>query len=168
MSWIHEKQRLWRPVALLLLLVAIAGPWGFDRIHVPSPYPCSAPYVRLDENFCGRPLSLAWTLQGGSFSNLGSMLRSLATYPLTALIFLPLLPFISTMLLLLPGERRHARAMQVVVLGLVGVGILALLLLPPWRGHWALWGIWLYSGVIAALLLLEILALRQRRPAARE
>jgi hypothetical protein len=165
MTWINDKQRLWRPVALLLLLVAIAGPWGFDRIHVPSPYTCSTPHVRLDENFCGLPLSLAWALQGGSFSDLGSMLRSLATYPLTALIFLPLLPFISTMLLL-PGERRRAYTMQLVVLGLVGGAILALQLLPPWRGHWALWGIWLYSGVIAALLLLEILALCQRRLAA--
>jgi hypothetical protein len=167
MSWIRKQQRLWRLAALVLLLVAIAGPWGFDRIHVPSPYTCSAPHVRLDDTFCGLPLSLAWTLQG-SFSHLGSMLRSLATYPLTALIFLPLLPFISTMLLLLPGERRRAFTVQLLVLGLVGVGILALLLLPPWRGHWALWGIWLYTGVIAALLLLEILALRQRRLAARE
>ena len=47
---------------LLSLLVAIMGPWTFDLIHVPSEYPCSAPFIRLEGDFCGTPMSGGWIL----------------------------------------------------------------------------------------------------------
>lgn len=40
-----------RVVILLSLLVAIMGPWTFDRIHVPAQYTCSTPFVRLEGDF---------------------------------------------------------------------------------------------------------------------
>ncbi len=57
MSWINKHKRVWRVAILVLLLVAIMGPWTFDRINVPSEYPCS---VRLEGDFCGTPMSGIW------------------------------------------------------------------------------------------------------------
>jgi hypothetical protein len=59
MSWLNDHQRIWRTVGLLLLLIALCGPLAFDKIHVPSPYECSLPNVRLDEYYCGIPISIA-------------------------------------------------------------------------------------------------------------
>jgi len=56
MLWINEHKNVWRVAVLVLLLVAIMGPWAFDRIYVPSEYSCSAPFVRLEGDFCGVPL----------------------------------------------------------------------------------------------------------------
>jgi hypothetical protein len=56
MVWTNEYKKVWRVAVLVLLLVAIMGPWTFDRIHVPSEYSCSSPYIRLEGDFCGIPL----------------------------------------------------------------------------------------------------------------
>src|SRR3990172_7764072 len=82
MSWINKHQRVWRVVILVLLLVAIMGPWTFgDRIDVPSEYPCSAPWVRLEGDFCGMLLSgigvFSWMV--GGLINLGVRLVTGAT-----------------------------------------------------------------------------------------
>jgi hypothetical protein len=53
MEWLVNKKIVWRGLLLLLFFLAMAGPWMFDRIWVPAEYTCSAPFVRLDENFCG-------------------------------------------------------------------------------------------------------------------
>ncbi len=47
MKWLKTHQRVWRLAILLLLLIAIAGPWAFDLVNVPAEYSCAAPYVRL-------------------------------------------------------------------------------------------------------------------------
>jgi hypothetical protein len=56
MSWINEHKSVGRVAVLMLLLVAMMGPWTFDLINVPAEYPCSAPNIRLDDDFCGTPL----------------------------------------------------------------------------------------------------------------
>jgi len=56
MSWINEHKKVWRVAILVVGLVAIMGPWVFDVIYVPSEYSCSAPNIRLDNDFCGTPL----------------------------------------------------------------------------------------------------------------
>ena len=106
MSWITKHPRIWRTAGLVLMLVAISGPWGFDRIHVPAQYPCSAPNVRLAGDFCGSPLPMTWSLQA-AFGDLRDLLRSLIDYPLAFVtMFLPLLPVVSSLLLLLPRKQR--------------------------------------------------------------
>ena len=57
MSWIVEHKRLWGIAILALLLLAILGPWAYDQINVPAEYPCSAPFIRLEGDFCGVPYS---------------------------------------------------------------------------------------------------------------
>ena len=59
-SWINEHKNGWRVALLVVVLVAIMGPWTFDPINVPSEYPCQAPYIRLDDDFCGTPLPGTW------------------------------------------------------------------------------------------------------------
>ncbi len=56
-AWAEQDNRFWRVILLVLLLVAFLGPWGFEEIHVPAEYPCNAPFVRLEGDFCGQPIS---------------------------------------------------------------------------------------------------------------
>ncbi len=47
----------WRITQLALLSIALAGPWVYEKIHVPAAYPCSPPSIRLEGDFCGLPMS---------------------------------------------------------------------------------------------------------------
>jgi hypothetical protein len=60
MAWIKKYARVWRIVLLGLMLVAFLGPWTFDLIWVPSDHFCYALYIRLDDDYCGIPLSGIW------------------------------------------------------------------------------------------------------------
>jgi hypothetical protein len=60
LSWLNERRRIWRVIALAALLLAILGPWAFDRTNVPAEYPCTRPHIRLEGDFCGLPLSGLW------------------------------------------------------------------------------------------------------------
>ena len=140
MLWINEHKNVWRVAVLVLLLVAIMGPWGFgDLINVPSEFPCSTPYIRLEGDFCARPLRgiTAFSYMAGAF------------------IFPLVLPFFSTLLLILRGDHPARQLANIVALGLAaGIG----LLIGP-RLFWMSWGIWLYVGTAACALILEVLAL---------
>lgn len=151
MSWLSEHKRGWRLVILGLLLIAIVGPWTFDLINVPSEYSCSAPFIRLKGDYCGTPLSGMWIL----------------LTPLGALVLF--LPFFSTLLLILSGNRRRQQILHLVVWGLATVSSLWWLLLSP--AEWPLsrlWGLWLYIGLAPSMLILEVvLAVRRRSSQAR-
>jgi hypothetical protein len=60
LSWLNERKRIWRVITLAGLLLAILGPWAFDRTLVAAEYPCSRPHIRLKGDFCGLPLSGLW------------------------------------------------------------------------------------------------------------
>ena len=51
MIWMNEHKRALRVALLILLLVAIAGPWAYDQVNVPAEYPCTDPFVRLEVIF---------------------------------------------------------------------------------------------------------------------
>jgi hypothetical protein len=174
MSWINKHLRVWRVAILVLLLVAIMGPWTFDRTHVPAEYPC-APHVRLEGDFCGTPLSGIWVFSWmvGGLINLGVRLATGATaftdgareLLFSLLLLLLVAPFFSTLPLILGGDRRRWRMFHVVAWGLaVGIGLL-LGLSGSSRLFWVLWGIWLYIGLAGSALILEVLVLvAGRRP----
>jgi hypothetical protein len=99
-----------------MLLIAIGGSWLFDRISVPSQYMCSAPFVRLDDEFCGAPISIAYLFF--AILDLPNILTGLlacalrvgdASRPMLFFLFLFLLflPLISTTILILRGENRR-------------------------------------------------------------
>jgi hypothetical protein len=178
MSWINKHKRVWRVAILVLLLVAIMGPWTFDRIHVPSEYPCSAPNIRLEGDFCGTPMSGIWIFSWiiGGFINTGVGLVTGATvfadrggeflreFLFIMVLLLLVLPFFSTLLLILRGDRRRRQMFHVAAWDLAaGAGLLGTSSFS--RLHWALWGIWLYIGLAVSALILEVLTLAaERRP----
>ena len=45
MSTLIENKRTWRAVALILLLIAMIGPWFYERVYVPLPKLCTTPNV---------------------------------------------------------------------------------------------------------------------------
>ena len=173
MSWLIAHLRFWRTLGLIVLLVAIGGPWFFDRINVPLPYVCSLPNIRLDENFCGLPISLARFLPiiVVDFASLAFRLvtggfRPGELYAFFGLLLL-VLPVLSSLLLIWRGDRPRWQIVHLLALGLAA-------LVSVWIGFQqnfshplaALWGLWLYIGVTVCMLLCEaLLLISARRPA---
>lgn len=174
MAWLHNNKRFWRIAFLILLGVAISGPWWFDRIWVPAPYTCDTPNViRLDETFCGFPLSITW-FYISFFGEITSLVTGLATNALSlddavrtglfiVWITLPLLPLLTTALVLFRDDHRRGYLFHRVGLGLAAglVGLFGIFGFS--RASWVLWGLWLYLALTLGMLLLEILVLRQNR-----
>ena len=169
MLWMRKYKTVWRVGVLVLLLVAIAGPWAFDLIHVPSQYRCSAPIVRLEGDSCGVPLrgTTVISLMAGVLVNVSIEVVTGAIGPADRagefvfglFLFLVALPVFSTLLLILRGDRRRWQVFTIVAWGLaVDIGLLLGLSSYP-RLFWLLWGIWLYVGVASTALILEVLTL---------
>jgi hypothetical protein len=169
MAWITQRQRIWRLIFLLLLTAAILGPWRFDLIHVPSPHTCSAPNIRLSEDFCGIPVSIithitvfvvpTFThfqettahLAAGEINPLGFFLFH--TFPL-----LLLLPLLTAIILSLGGRWRWQLIhLEVVTLAASMTLFLGIILrYSPWLN----WGLWLYLALALGALILELMVRR--------
>lgn len=177
MSWISGHKSAWRVVILVLLLVAIWGPWTFDLIVVPSEYSCSPPFIRLEGDYCGEPMSgtrfFSWMV-AGFFNMVVGLVTGATVLPDMAreflerflflmLLFLLILPFFTTMLLIRSGDHRRQQVFNIAVWGLAA-GVLLLIgvsNLP--RLYWVLWGIWLYIILAASALILEVLTMATGR-----
>jgi hypothetical protein len=174
MSWMNEHKRVWRVAVLVLLLMAIAGPWTLDLVFVPSGYSCSAPAIRLGGDYCGIPMSGIWVLAAMT-GGLANMVVGLVTgttvftgrvreFSFSLLGLLLVLPFLSTLFMILRGDRRCQLAFHVVALSLaVGLGLLLVGMSGYSNLSWVLWGIWLYVGLAASALILELVMLAARR-----
>jgi hypothetical protein len=156
--------------ALVLLLVALLGPWTFDLIVVPAEYSCS-PAVRLEGDYCGLPMSGTWLL-AAAVSVPGRMVVELVSgaavqsepRELAVCLFLLLvLPFLSTLLLLPGRERRCRRVFHWTAWGLAGAFSI-FWMAAGWQGaaSMKLWGVWLYTGVAVATLAAEVLLASSR------
>lgn len=171
---INKSKRIWRTAALLLLLVALFGPWAFDRIHVPVKYTCSPPNFRLEGDFCG---TLGWKgihilifIVGGFFAAIvqlvtgtGAFFPDPAEAILRAFFLLPLvLPFLAALLSIFHRDGRQM--FHVLAWGLAVMAASLFLSLSSFsRMHWLLWGIWLYIGLAVAVLILELITLQESR-----
>lgn len=165
---VNKRKNIWRVVLLLMILLAIAGPWFFDHIFVPSSgeYFYSGPAIRLDENFVGMPVSgvslFRWFIVDGFVYGTAGLVKGALSFNEWAreslpclLFFLPLLPFFSTLLLIL-CENRRCQVFNIVAWGLgAGIGLLIGVNNYP-RLFWMLWGVWLYMGLAAIALILEV------------
>jgi len=180
MLWINEHKGVWRVAILVVALVAIMGPWTFtDLLHVPSEYSCSAPFIRFNDDFCGTPLSGISLFRGmvkgfvDASAGLVTGAMGLGEWEdrqflfglfllLSLFLFLLVLPFSSTLLLILRGERRGRQAFNVAAWGLaVAAGLTGLLtgFFRHTKPFWLSWGIWLYIGLAAIALVFEVLTL---------
>ena len=173
MNWIREHKRSFRLIWLVLLVIAIGAPWAYDRVSVPAQYACSSPNFRLDENFCGSPLSIAWFLfaavvqlfyrEGGlatgefRFASIVAQLRAIL------FVFLLIFPVVSTAVLVLRGGGRRWQRLHGIGLGLAAsiTGLLAGMgyFTAGWVA-WRLWGTWLYIFLTTSLFVLEVFVLR--------
>jgi len=165
----------------MLLLVAIMGPWTFDRIYVPSEYPCSAPNIRLEGDFCGVPISgirvFSWIIGGSINAGVGLVTGAtvfadrggefLRGFLVIMVLLLLVLPFFSTLLLIRGGDHRRRQMFHVAAWDLAAGAGLLLGASGFSRPHWALWGIWLYIGLAVSALILEVLTLAAGRRAMR-
>lgn len=166
---------MWRVAIITLLLVAIIGPWWYDLINVPSQYTCSSPFIRLKGDYCGMPMSGIWIfvmvatrpielvvgMVTGATGITNSVYAILKFFLYSLLILIIVLPFFSTLLLILRGDHIRQQLFHIVVWGLAaGVGMLWVINNRS-NLHWsgALWGPWLYIGLAVGALILEILML---------
>ena len=164
MAWINEHQSKWRAILLVLMVVAFMGPWAYDRINVPAEYTCSAPNIRLYGDFCGIPLSGFWLFPWifpwifSSFFDLitGKLLITQWIQGLSSsfLFFLPALPLISTLILILRGNHRRMQIFAIIT-WVLAIGLVLFLGLHNQKVYWRLWGIWLYLCLAISALMLE-------------
>jgi hypothetical protein len=173
MIWMNKHKRALRVALLILLMVAIAGPWAYDQINVPAEYPCTDPFVRLEGDFCGSPLSGIWMLSAvaGALASIvvgvvsGSMLiwDRAGEFSIVLLGLLFVMPIFSTLLLIIRGDSRRRLVFHIVALGVaVGLGLLLVSSYPA-GPLWRLWGPWLYVGLTATALIVEATLLAARR-----
>jgi hypothetical protein len=175
-----KPRNVWRVASLVLILVALMGPWWFDRIFVPAEYICNGPAVRLEGDFCGIPMpgtsiiiglvsrsiELSVDLVRGSNAIRGTGSDLLSILPFSLLALLLVLPFFSTLFLILRGDNRRRQLFQIAAWVLAaGVGLLFGIINSRLKVSWILWGIWLYIGIAAAALIVEVLTFaNDRRP----
>ena len=91
------------------------------------------------------------------------MANSYSSLLVSTSIFLLVLPFFSTLLLILRRDYRHRQVFNIVAWGLaVGIGLLFGVTNYP-KLFWVLWGIWLYIGLAIGALVLEGLTLKTQK-----
>jgi hypothetical protein len=166
MYWLVKNISILRHALLGLLVVAIIAPWAFDRIMVPAQYSCSAPFVRLEGDFCGLPLSGVWMLVmviTEGLRRIGLLLMGTATdadlstlFLMTILTIAFLLPIPSTILIYRHEGKPRWQAFHMVAWAAAGVVGLLLCFANGGRLYAELWGIWLFLGLAAAALILEV------------
>jgi hypothetical protein len=142
-----------RVIALLLLLIAMAGPWFYDS-HPATEASCLAPLVWLGNGHCACLVSLLAAFW---------VSVSLGQGLLWMLCLLQTIPFLSTVLILLGGERRFYRIFHLTAWGLTAA-FSNFLFIGIWYSNRALrlWGAGL-SGVVAVISLAgELLVARLR------
>ena len=129
---------------------------------------CRAPNILLENGRCVKSVSGATILTfmvGALLSMSVGLVTGTTVFPDRAREFLSVvgiillvLPFVTTLLLIRGKDSRRLRVFHLVAWGLAAV--LSLLLAVAGSGLYSeLWGIWLYIGLAAGALILEVLAL---------
>ena len=183
MLWLYLHRNIGRVAIITLLLVAIIGPWWYDLIYVPSQYACSRPFIRLNDDFCGKPMSGIWIfvilatrpielvveMVTGATGITDSVYAILKFLLYSLLLLVIVLPFFSTLLLILRGDHKRQQLFHIVVWSLAAsVGVLWVINISNLHWSGALWGFWLYIGLAVGALILEILMLVLGRRAEEE
>ena len=157
-----------RASVLLLLAVALLGPWTFDTVNVPGEFACSAPFIRLNDDFCGLPISgiQFFQLWIGAFFYMpfelitGGFTGSAREFLLGLSIILPLIPFFTTLFLLWKKDARQLRTAHLVAWALALLLTLAFMLLQTQDPLIPLRGLWFYILLAVGAIVIEYLAAR--------
>jgi len=172
--WINEHKNVGRVAVLMLLLVAIMGPWTYTADGVPpAGMWCLDPNILLENGRCVRLVSGAtfFIFMPVAFLSMSVGLVTGATVLpdrageflrvslFTMLLFLLVLPFFSTLLLIRGGDSRRLRVFHVMAWGLAAVLSLLPVVFESVLRSGQLWGNWLYVALAASMLALEMFAL---------
>jgi hypothetical protein len=163
--------QLWRVAALLLLLIAMFGPWTYERVDMPPSAPCTAPNVQAaGDPYCGIPLPVFLELLG--LFRLGAALwggaLSLNQWAsLTLLPFLLVLPIVMLSALMLRRRTVRRQTLFLIAWALAALAGAGYFYRGDYRPYAPPWGMLLYIAVALAALLLELLWLRTMPPTTR-
>ena len=174
MAWIGEHKNVGRWAVLVLLLLAMIGPWAYSADGAPPAEWCHEPFILLENDRCVGLMSGATILTYVAVGFLGmcvglvtggTVLAGRAREFLFILsLLLLVLPFISTLLRILDRGRWRQRAFHAVAWGMACLSTLQFVVfslshlrVATWRHQ--LWGLWLYIGLAAGALIVEVLAL---------
>ena len=165
--WFVEHKNILRFTTLIVFVITMFGPWMFDRISVPAEYTCDLPNIRLNDDFCGLPLSgfqfLVW-FAGGFFYIIFELIRGVFSGPLremmSGLSLLLLLPSFTTILLLLGKGSRRLRTINLVLWTLAFLLSLTVFILQIKDQVMQLWGLWLYIILVISALIFELFILK--------
>jgi hypothetical protein len=174
MSWLSEHKHDLRIALLVLLVVALCGPWTYTRDGVGAlpPEQCRPPLILLENGRCVRLVSGMSMLTFG-IGALISLCAQLLTgameigrmreFLVVLYVLLPTLPIVSALFVFWRSESHRLRVAHAVTWGLAAGWSLLLLLTTsrPALGH--VWGAWVYVGVAASSLTLELSTPVQRR-----
>jgi len=174
MQSIQKYRFIGRIMLLVFLGISFVGPWFFDLIMVPAEYECNLPFVRLEGDFCGSPLSYLdftfsifvsdlSTIRSGFFSTL-TLEDLYREFSFRFLFFLVALPFFSTLLGLWKPRHRSLKIFNWTCWGLAVLISLGSLIFSEML-HPALWGIWLYRVAVLLALAWEVLLIRAQHSA---
>jgi hypothetical protein len=157
-------------------VLAILGPWAFERLSVPAEYDCGPTNIRLEGDFCGSPISLIQTLFWMIYWFINrtiGMIRGEYNFDLIAsdiriswiyylVIVLLTLPIINLLFLILRGDQPRLQKFHLVVCGLNLIPVLIFGLSNFPKVNLSPWGLWLYFGAMVGILILEGVLMKQR------
>ena len=169
----NDTRVLWRILVLPLFLISLLGPWMFDVVFVPAQFTCEAPFIRLNSDFCGIPLSgfetILWFVGGVSYT-FGELLKGNFASQVPELLMLMgisiiVLPSFSSFLLVWKQHSRPLQTIDRLGWGLAGLLALTMFRLQLERGHFVqlsywLWGLGLYILLAISVIGMEILTWR--------
>lgn len=143
-----------RVTALLLLLGTMMGPWFMDT-HPATEETCSPPLVWLGDGYCACLTTF--------FGSLKVMHMDQSYFWLMWL--LPMLPFLSTFLLVLGREKHTFRIFHLISWGLTALFALFFFFVIIWASHFILilWGIG-FAGFLAVAMLVGEIWINKRFP----
>lgn len=172
-----NNQKAIHLTGLVLLILSLFGPWGYDRINVPAQYTCEPPHVRLYGDFCGLPLSAMWIITTAG-SELGWLVKGLLTGTAQRIDLRAALFFAASVLVILapPGGllvrlvRRDARRSWLLVFASLAALALAGFLISQQQvsSPLLLWGVWLYAIMALLLLVTQVIPNRFTQGMAKE
>lgn len=168
LAWIEEHKTVIRSAMVLMAVLSLAGPWAFDRVMVPAQYECSSPFIRLDDDFCGLPLSgfraFVWLIAGTLHSVIGyldgavDLLEAIRSVSISALAIIVLAPiFIELASSLSRRGTKHTGPL--VAAWALAVSLVALYGAAYPVVYSAQWGTWLYVSIGAVALAVELASL---------
>jgi hypothetical protein len=168
-SRLNEHKRVVRIIILAVFIVTMFGPWIFDRIMVPAEYKCSLPNIRLNDDFCGMPLSgfrFFELFVGGIFYMLLDLTKgAFINHPrelLIGLSILPLIPFFISLFLVWRKETRRTQTINLIAWILAFLPALTMFIAQLNDQITRLWGLWLYILLAVSAIIFESILLKRQ------